>query len=121
MMDSSQAGPFTSLMFEKRRVVYVEEVADTLDVTRQHVLDLIEEGKLHAINVGGGTDSVRVPREFLTGIARRLAMTEAELLDLLEQTRKSASRKRPSWRIPIEAWHNFMKSRHSQADALAPR
>lgn len=37
-----------------RDVLRVGEVAKRLLVTPQHVLDLIEEGKLEAVNVGGG-------------------------------------------------------------------
>ena len=47
---------FTGLFFPKgRTVLYVSEVAEKLDVTEQHVLNLIEEGKLAALNVGATT------------------------------------------------------------------
>lgn len=56
---------FNSIMFPKdRRVLMVAEVADLLRVTDQHVLDLIDEGKLRAINLGGETRRYwRIPRE----------------------------------------------------------
>ena len=68
---------FASLLFPGRTVLYVGEVAAKLQVTEQHVLDLIDEGQLRAINIGGGT------RKF--------------------------------WRIPIEAYHDFLKARDSAA------
>ncbi|HXG49096.1 MAG TPA: helix-turn-helix domain-containing protein [Methylomirabilota bacterium] len=67
---------FDSLMFgADRRVLLVSEVAAKLRVTEQHVLDLIEEGQLQAINIGGAD--------------------------------------RKYWRIPVEAWRAFTRSRHS--------
>ena len=55
MTPEPQQLEFPSLAFPKdRTVLYVAEVAMKLRVTEQHVLDLIEEGKLQAINIGGG-------------------------------------------------------------------
>lgn len=49
--------PFMSLnphhLFPGRTVLRVEEVAKALAVTTQHVRDLIEEGKMAAINISG--------------------------------------------------------------------
>lgn len=55
MIDEPQQLDFGNLLFPGRTVLYVSEVAEKLEVTEQHVFDLIEEGKLHAVNVGGGT------------------------------------------------------------------
>jgi len=56
---------FDSIMFPRdRRVLMVAEVANLLRITEQHVIDLIEEGKLRAINTGGGSRHYwRIPRE----------------------------------------------------------
>jgi len=59
---------FPSLAFPKdRTVLYVFEVAAKLRVSERHVIDLIEEGKLRAINIAGAnaTDKrfYRVPVE----------------------------------------------------------
>jgi excisionase family DNA binding protein len=45
---------FDALMFPGRKMLYISEVADRLQVTERHVRDLIDEGKLGAINIGGG-------------------------------------------------------------------
>jgi excisionase family DNA binding protein len=45
---------FNALLFPGRKMLYVSEVAERLNVDDQQVRDLIEEGKLHAIDVGGG-------------------------------------------------------------------
>lgn len=45
---------FDSLMFgPERRVLMVAEVAAKLRITEQHVIDLIDEGRLRAVNIGG--------------------------------------------------------------------
>jgi excisionase family DNA binding protein len=48
--DSSLA----SLEFQGRQSLTVQEVAERLSVTHQHIIDLIEEGQIAAINMGGG-------------------------------------------------------------------
>ncbi len=65
MIDLAEQLSFDSIMFPKeRKVLNVSEVAARLDVTDQHVHDLIEEGKLQAIDVGGGGKRFwRIPRE----------------------------------------------------------
>lgn len=46
---------FGHLLFPAHRtVLYVSEVAQKLGVTDRHVINLIESGKLKAINVGRG-------------------------------------------------------------------
>lgn len=50
---------FHSLLFPGRKVLYVAEVAERLDLTDRHVINLIEEGLLKAINVGGDNTSGR--------------------------------------------------------------
>lgn len=50
---------FNGLLFPGRKVLYVSEVAGRLQVSERHVIDLIEEGKLRALNVGGDNASGR--------------------------------------------------------------
>jgi len=51
---------FASLKFDpSRTVLYVFEVAAKLRITEQHVVDLIDEGKLRAVNIGGKGVSAR--------------------------------------------------------------
>jgi excisionase family DNA binding protein len=62
-----------NLLFpQERTVLYVSEVAAKLKVTDQHVIDLIEEGQLNAINVGGGLRKFyRIPVLEYEGFLRR--------------------------------------------------
>ncbi len=55
MYDAPQQLDFRNLLFPGRTVLYVSEVAEKLDVTERHVIDLIEECKLGAVNIGGGS------------------------------------------------------------------
>ena len=51
---------FPSLAFAKgRTVLYLFEVAGKLGITTRHVGDLIEEGKLEAIDISGKNSSDR--------------------------------------------------------------
>ena len=59
---------FGSLKFDaSRTVLYVHEVARKLRVTETHVIALIDEGKLRAVNIGGkgtsGRKFYRIPTE----------------------------------------------------------
>jgi hypothetical protein len=56
-------------VFPGRVTLYVREVAAKLQVTEQHVINLIEGGRLHAVNIakdikGGTTKSGRTKAEF---------------------------------------------------------
>jgi excisionase family DNA binding protein len=56
----------SSLGFTGRTVLNVGEVAASLRITIQHVIDLIDEGQLTAINIGGdGRRHYRIPTEAL--------------------------------------------------------
>lgn len=45
--------PFTSLDFPGRVTLTVDEIATRLGATTQHILDLIEEGELVAVDLSG--------------------------------------------------------------------
>lgn len=66
---------FPSLDFPGRTVLYPHECAEKLGCTVQHVLDLIEEGRLPAINIAGGNNltgrrCLRIPIEAWSGFVR---------------------------------------------------
>ena len=65
-----------------RTVLYVREVARALHVTEQHVINLITEGRLRAINVGNGLKSADRP--------------------------KGSKTAREYWRIPVSAWDAYI-------------
>ncbi len=58
--------PFASLDFPGRAVLTVDEISERLGVTSQHVLDLVEENELPALDLAGKNATrrtVRVPAE----------------------------------------------------------
>lgn len=69
---------FRSMLFPGRRSLYVSEVAKELGVTDQHIIDLIEEGQIGAVNVGGGKRNYwRIPvSEFEKFLKSRISMSQ---------------------------------------------
>jgi excisionase family DNA binding protein len=64
MTPSTKQPSKASRHFAGRVTLRVGEVATALRTTEQHILDLIEEGRLQAINVGGSTRNFwRIPVE----------------------------------------------------------
>ena len=63
MISNPQQLDFGNLLFDRKRtVLYVDEIAEKLDCSKQHVLNLIDEGLLGAINIGTATAKFyRVP------------------------------------------------------------
>jgi excisionase family DNA binding protein len=71
-----QPEEYPGLTFPKdRRVLYIHEIAAKLRCTKRHVVDLIDEGRLRAINIGGwmpsGRRKLRVPIEAWNDYLRR--------------------------------------------------
>jgi excisionase family DNA binding protein len=57
---------------EARAVLRVAECAEKLGVSREHIIDLIDEGKLRAIDVGGGSRHFyRIPIEAFEDFLKR--------------------------------------------------
>ena len=55
LLDNAQQLDFGGLLFDRKRtVLYPDEIAERLNCTKQHVLNLIESGSLGAVNIGNG-------------------------------------------------------------------
>ena len=66
MIEQNGQMTFGARLFQGRTMLYVSEVAEKLRITEQQVRNLIDEGKLGAINVGLGERRFwRVPTEEL--------------------------------------------------------
>ncbi len=64
MISEREQSSFDGLLLPGRKVLTVGEVSERLRVTIQHVIDLIDEGQLDAINLGGaGRRHYRIPVE----------------------------------------------------------
>lgn len=79
---------FASLDFPGRVSLRIEEVAEKLGVTTQHIIDLIVEGKLQAVDLrghGATRACYRVPVEAYRDFIVRCLTTPTERLRLLRE------------------------------------
>ncbi len=86
---------FASLDFPGRVSLRGEEVAEKLGVTPQHIIDLIVEGKLQALDVrgrGAGRACYRIPVEAYRDFIVRSLTTPAERLRLLRELPRATLR-----------------------------
>lgn len=106
---------FASLAFDKdRTVLYVGEVAAKWRVSEQHVIDLLEEGKLNGFDVAGRHEYVRVPMSAVQALAKTFRTTPEVVLQIMRNARPECGTGRAFWRIPVkEGFEAFMKENHS--------
>ncbi len=86
---------FASLDFPGRVTLRLEEVAAKLGITAQHVIDLIIEGKLQAVDVRGAGASratYRIPIECYRDWIVRSLTSPAERMRLLRELPKATLR-----------------------------
>lgn len=108
-MITPQQLDFPSLAFPKdRTALYVSEVAKKLQISEQHVIDLIAEGKIAAIDISGRQNYVPVPMDAIEDIARRLGMGKDTLLNLIRSHKAKGGAGRAHWRIPVESFHRYL-------------
>jgi uncharacterized protein (UPF0261 family) len=118
MMEPQQM-EFASLAFPKdRTVLYIGEVAERLRITEQHVSDLIEEGKLQAIDISGGAEYMERFIDALAESLQKAAKVAKEELKTQIRSAIGAARAqtvctRRYWRVPKEAYDGFLKANHS--------
>ena len=118
MIHAPQQLDFPSLAFPRdRTVLTVGEVAAKWEVSDRHVIDLIEEGKLAAFDIGGRHEYLRVPLTALDDLARDLGITREQLLRRIAAKRPQLSGSgRAFYRVPVvEGYQAFMKENHSLA------
>ncbi len=88
--------PFASLDFPGRVSLRVEEVAGKLGITPKHVVDLIAEGKLVALDhrgLGASRACYRIPvEEYRNYVVRSLTTSPAERMRLLRDLPRATLR-----------------------------
>lgn len=108
---------FKSLDFKGRELLRVAEVAEKWMVTEQHVVDLLEEGKLVGFDIAGRHEYVRVPMAAIKIFAEAMQTTPEALLEIIRKTRPPKRSGRAHWRIPVkEGYQAFMKENHSLSE-----
>ena len=108
---------FPSLGFEKdRTVLYVGEVAERWSVSEQHVINLLEEGKLNGFDIAGRHDYLRVPATAVDALATRFSVPRETVLEILRSAKPARGTGRAFWRVPVkEGFELFMRDNHSLA------
>lgn len=95
----------------------VGEVALKWRVSDQHVVDLIEEGKLVGFDIAGRHEYVRASLAAIDEIARRLGVTREIVLGIIAAKRPQLNGSgRAFYRIPVvEGFNAFLKENNSVA------
>ena len=96
-----------------RSVLYVREAAELLRVTEQHVIDLIAEGKLAAVDIAGRGHYVRASMDAMLAISARSGIPVDTLLEIVRTTKPSRVSSRSHYRIPVDAYRAFLGENHS--------
>ena len=106
---------FPSLGWPKdRTILMVGEVAQKLRITDQHVIDLIVEGKLAAVDIAGRQNYVRVPMDAIDDLARALGISRDTLLARIHAHKPQIGTGRAFWRIPVvEGFVAFIRENNS--------
>ena len=106
--------PSLSADLAGRTVLRVGELAKRLSCTDQHVLNLLEEGRLAGVDIAGRTDWLRIPTAAVDALAARLKVPREVILETIRQTPPARRTGRHSWRIPIkEGFEAFVQENHS--------
>lgn len=108
---------FASIAFPKdRTVLYVAEVAPLWRVTDQHIIDLLEEGKLEGFDIAGRHEYLRVPKEAIAKLSTLFKVPENVIITVIQETKsKRVKPPRAHWRIPKEGYAKFIAENHSLA------
>lgn len=105
---------FPSIAFpEDRRVLTVAEVAPRWRCSEQHIIDLLEEGKLAGFDIAGRHDYMRLPTAAIAVLAKRFGVTAGAILDIVRSVKPGRQTSRAHWRIPVEGYEGFLRENNS--------
>jgi hypothetical protein len=115
MIFAPQQLSIPSLAFDKdRSVLVVGEVALKWRVTDQHVIDLLEEGKLNGFDIAGRHDYIRVPAAAIDKLASQFRVPRESIMTLMTEAKPNRTTGRAHWRIPVkEGFEAYMRENHS--------
>lgn len=94
-----------------RQTVMVREIAAKWRVSEQHVINLIESGRLAAVDVAGKFEFVRVPKDAIAALAKLAKTSPEKVLEVIQQTpQRPVKGKRSSYRVPVvEGYETFIQ------------
>lgn len=115
MLIPPQQLSFPSLAFDKdRTVLVVGEVAAKWRVTDQHVIDLLEEGKLAGFDIAGRHEYIRVPAAAIDSLSSTLQVPRATIMEIIRAAKPNRTTSRAFWRIPVkEGFEAYLRENHS--------
>jgi len=115
MNDAPQQPDFISLAFPKERTVLtVGEIAPIWHVTDQHVIDLLEEGKLAGFDIAGRHEYMRVPTAAIDELSRLCKLPREAILQIITRAKPNRTTSRAHWRVPVvEGYNAFMRENRS--------
>lgn len=93
-----------------RSSLYVHELARLWRCTAKHIADLIEEGKLGAVDVAGDCN---VFETFTSALAKHLKVKPAAARKALAAAQRDLKPSRRHWRVPQAAYTDFLTRNHS--------
>jgi hypothetical protein len=108
---------FPSIEFPAdRSVLRAGEVADRWRCSLDHIIDLLEAGKLSGFDITGRHEYVRVPVSAIQEMATLFNVPSAAILQIIAKAKSNQVRSaRAHWRIPKEGYNDFIKENHSLA------
>ncbi len=115
MIQQAQQLDFISLAFpEDRKVLWVGEVASRWRISDQHVLDLLEEGKLAGFDISGNrAEYIRIPAAAVDALAKNLKIPREAVMKIIDSTQPQRKTTRANWRVPVEGYNGFIQENRS--------
>jgi hypothetical protein len=106
---------FPSIAFPKeRKVLVVAEVAAQWEISEQHVIDLLEDGKLDGFDISGNRkEFIRIPAAAVDALAEKLQISRDTVLNIIDSTKPKRKTGRAYWRVPVEGYNRFISENRS--------
>jgi len=115
MLSAPEQLDFLSIAFPKdRKVLVVAEVALRWGISEQHVIDLLEEGKLQGFDITGDrSEFMRIPAAAVDAIANKFGVPREFIIKIIDSTAPQRKTTRANWRVPVEGYNAFLQENRS--------
>lgn len=105
---------FESLAPLDRTVLYVGEVAFRWRISENHVIDLLEEGKLAGFDITGSRkEFIRIPAAAVEALAKHFKVPREVVMTIITAATPERKTSRANWRIPVEGYCGFIQENRS--------
>jgi len=95
-------------------VLTVGEVRSRWRVSENHVIDLLEEGKLAGFDITGNRkEFIRIPAAAVDAIAKKFGVPREFISKIIDSTQPERKTSRANWRIPVEGYNGFIQENRS--------